>query len=195
MIEYKPNINFKIWRVYPPDSDILDLDHKDWPRGRAAKRAFTFCGFMGGRARRPSSIGFRETSRGSVKKSQTNKTDKKNTAIQSAPENATSAPTKPFERVDLKALREQITNLVGNHAVGMVNKTIAEADKGHYLAMKYLFEMVGLCPATNSGGGVEEEADSLAKILLERLNIPQPSTEVTGEGGADAARLASDTVK
>ena len=130
-----------------------------------------------------------------MKKSQTNKTDKKNKAIQSAPENATSAATKPLERVDLKALREQITNLVGNRAVEMVERTMDEADNGHYLAMKYLFEMVGLCPTINSGGGVEEEADSLAKILLERLNIPLPSTEVTGEGIADAARLESNTVK
>jgi hypothetical protein len=129
------------------------------------------------------------------KTNKTNKTDKKPKAIQSAPEHATSAPTKPLERVDLKALQEQITNLVGNHAMGMVQRTIKEVDNGHYLAMKYLFEMIGLCPAINSGGGVEEEADSLAKILLERLNIPQPSTEVTGESIADAARLASDTVK
>ena len=130
-----------------------------------------------------------------MKKSQTNKTDKKNKAIPLAPEKATPAATNPFEPVDLGDLREQITNLVGNRAVGMVNKTMAEADKGHYLAMKYLFEMIGLCPGTTTGSGVEEEADSLAKILLERLNIPQPSTEVTGEGIADGARLAGDTVK
>ncbi len=130
-----------------------------------------------------------------MKKSQTNKTDKKNKAIPLAPENATPAATKPMEPVDLKVLRERITNLVGKRAVEMVERTMDEADKGHYLAMKYLFEMIGLCPAINSGTEVEEEADSLAKILLERLNIPQPSTEVTGGGGADAARLASDTVK
>jgi len=130
-----------------------------------------------------------------VKKSQTNKTDKKNKAIPLAPETATPAATKPMEAVDLKVLRERITNLVGNRAVEMVERTMDEADKGHYLAMKYLFEMIGLCPAINSGGGVEEEADSLAKILLERLNIPQPSTEVTGEGIAEGARLTGDTVK
>jgi len=130
-----------------------------------------------------------------VKKSQTNKTDKKNKAIPLAPENVAPVATKPMEPVDLKVLREQITNLVGNRAVEMVEKTMGEADKGHYLAMKYLFEMIGLCPAINSGTGVEEEADSLAKILLERLNIPQPSTEVTGEGVADTAQLARDTVK
>ena len=130
-----------------------------------------------------------------MKKSQTNKTDKKNKAIPLAPENVAPVATKPMEPVDLKVLREQITNLVGNRAVEMVEKTMDEADKGHYLAMKYLFEMIGLCPAINSGGGVEEEADSLAKILLERLNIPQPSTEVTGEGIAEGARLTGDTVK
>jgi hypothetical protein len=114
-----------------------------------------------------------------VKKAQANKADKKPKVIPSAAENATPAATKPMEPVDLKVLREQITNLVGNRAVKMIEKTMDEADKGHYLAMKYLFEMIGLCPAINSGGGVEEETDSLAKILLERLNIPQPSTEVT----------------
>jgi len=130
-----------------------------------------------------------------MKRAQTNKADKKPKAIPSAAKNTTPAATKRVEPVDLKALREQITNLVGNRAVEMVERTMDEADNGHYLAMKYLFEMVGLCPAINSGGGIEEEADSLAKILLERLNIPQESTEVTGEVVADAARLASDNVK
>jgi len=130
-----------------------------------------------------------------VKKIQTNKTDKKAKAIPSAPQSAMPAATKGVEPVDLKALRERITNLVGNRAVEMVQKTMDEADNGHYLAMKYLFEMIGLCPTTISGSGVEEEADSLAKILLERLNIPQPSTEVTAEGIGDAARLAHNTVK
>ena len=37
LTEYNPNINFKIWRVYPTDSDTLNLDHKDWAKGRANK--------------------------------------------------------------------------------------------------------------------------------------------------------------
>ena len=130
-----------------------------------------------------------------VKKPQSNAAGKKAKVASPAAAQAKDAATKRFEPVDVKAVREQITNLVGNHAVSMVDKTIEEANKGHYLAMKYLFEMVGLCPAINSGSGAEEEADSLAKILLERLNIPQESTEVTGEVVADAARLASDNVK
>ena len=65
---------------------------------------------------------------------------------------------------------EQITNLVGNRAIEMVETTMEEVDKGHYLAMKYLFEMIGLCPATAPEGAIQE--DSLAKTLLRRLTLP-----------------------
>jgi hypothetical protein len=44
--EWKPNIFFKIWRVYPVESDTLNLDHKDLPRGALTERAFAF-GAMG----------------------------------------------------------------------------------------------------------------------------------------------------
>ena len=58
--------------------------------------------------------------------------------------NKASAGKKRAQRaVDLAAIRQQITNLVGNGAVGMVETTIEEVGKGHYLGMKYLFEMVG----------------------------------------------------
>jgi hypothetical protein len=46
--------------------------------------------------------------------------------------------------MDLAEIRRQITDLVGNGAVGMVEATMDEAGKGHYLGMKYLFEMIGL---------------------------------------------------
>jgi hypothetical protein len=133
-----------------------------------------------------------------VKKSQTIKTDMKSKAARSPVEKTMDVPAPPtagLQPVDLKRVREEIRNLVGNHAVGMVGSTIKDVENGHYLAMKYLFEMVGLCPAINSDHGVEEEADSLAKILLERLNILEKSTEVTGEGVGNGARLESDTVK
>ena len=88
--------------------------------------------------------------------------------------------------MNLGELREEITNLVGGEAVGMVNSTIHEADKGHYPAMKYLFEMVGLYPEAK-----QEEAppgdDALAKTLLRRLALPpEESTaeeKVTKESG------------
>jgi len=101
-----------------------------------------------------------------------------------------------LKQVDLGHIRERITNLVGNRAVKMVETTIKEVDKGHYLAMKYLFEMIGLCPAT-----VPEEAaqdDSLAKTLLRRLHLPEEDnlvTVVTNESPAEPVEQESDAVK
>jgi hypothetical protein len=103
---------------------------------------------------------------------------------------------KAVERVDLGVVREQIRDLVGNRAVAMVETTMGEVKKGHYLAMKYLFEMVGLCPAAGPEETVEE--DSLAKTLLRRLNLfeeTNPSTEVTKECHTDPAEPESDAVK
>jgi hypothetical protein len=84
--------------------------------------------------------------------------------------------------VDLVALREQITRLVGNEALAMVRTTIGEVEKGHYLAMKYLFEMIGLSPATTPEEAPQQ--DSLARTLLRRLQLPEEtdaSAEVTNE--------------
>jgi len=99
--------------------------------------------------------------------------------------------------VDLAAIREQIMSLVGDQAVGMVETTIGEAEKGHFAAMKYLFEMIGLYPAT----GQQEEApveNALARTLLRRLGLPeQPVLETGGTKDCEPERVAGegDTVK
>ena len=82
------------------------------------------------------------------------------------------AAAKSRKPVDLQAVRQQINDMVGGEAVGMVETTIAEVDKGHYGAMKYLFEMIGLYPATE---GEKQEAgeDVLSKTLLRRLGLPE----------------------
>jgi hypothetical protein len=87
--------------------------------------------------------------------------------------------------MDLAEIRRQITDLVGNGALGMVETTIEEAGKGHYLGMKYLFEMVGLYPATSPDD--EPIQDSLAATLLRRLGLPEapwPEAGVTKDSGA-----------
>jgi hypothetical protein len=107
-----------------------------------------------------------------------------------------SVPAKALKQVDLRVVRERITNLVGNCAVGMVKTTMSEVNKGHYLAMKYLFEMIGLCPATTPEGTVQE--DSLAKTLLRRLRLPEeaiPGAEVTKDSTPGGAEPESDAVK
>lgn len=75
------------------------------------------------------------------------------------------------DRVDLAEIRQQITNLVGNGAVGMVETTMEEVGKGHYLGMKYLFELVGLYPATAADEAPIQ--DSMAATLLRRLGLPE----------------------
>ena len=113
-----------------------------------------------------------------------------------SPKKRPSVPRKALKQVDLSVVREQITNLVGNRAVDMVETTMDEVDKGHYLAMKYLFEMIGLCPATTPEGAVQE--DSLAKTLLRRLRLPEetsPGADVTKDCTPGGAEQESDAVK
>jgi hypothetical protein len=79
----------------------------------------------------------------------------------------TSARKGSRKPVDLVEIRQQIASLVGNDAVGMVEVTMEEVEKGHYLGMKYLFEMIGLYPAAGEDGVVVP--DTMAAILLRRL--------------------------
>jgi hypothetical protein len=112
---------------------------------------------------------------------------------------APSVPKKALKQVDLGVVRERITNLVGNRAVEMVETTMDEVDKGHYLAMKYLFEMIGLCPAAVPEEALQE--DSLARTLLRRLQLPEettPGAEVTKDcatAEVEGAKQESDALK
>jgi hypothetical protein len=94
----------------------------------------------------------------------------------------------PAQTMDLAEIRRQITELVGNGALGMVETTIDEVGKGHYLGMKYLFEMIGLYPAAPTDDAPEQ--DSLAAILLRRLGVPEAAIleeSVTKDSGTAAA--------
>lgn len=73
---------------------------------------------------------------------------------------------------DLSALRRQITDLVAQNAVAMVQHAIdAVNEEGQYQAIKYLFEMVGVYPAAADDDSQIE--DSLAKTLLRHLGLPE----------------------
>jgi len=115
-----------------------------------------------------------------------------------SPSKTRSGPKKTLKQVDLGMVRERITNLVGNRAVEMVETTMDEVAKGHYLAMKYLFEMIGLDPAATPEESLAD--DSLAKTLLRRLRLPEetePATEVAGACVTETveAEPESDAVK
>jgi len=78
-------------------------------------------------------------------------------------------------RADLSALRRQITDLVAQNAVAMVQHSIdAVNEEGQYQAIKYLFEMVGLYPAAADDESPVE--DSLAKTLMHHLGLMETTT-------------------
>ena len=91
--------------------------------------------------------------------------------------------------VDIVAVRQQVTNIIGAEAETMVWAAVEEGQKGHYQAMKYLFELAGIFPAPVN----EEkngEATSYAEILCRELGLPEepaaepPSTAVVAETAA-----------
>jgi hypothetical protein len=93
-------------------------------------------------------------------------------------------------------LRKEITTLVKSSAVDMVTETIKQVNEGHYAAMKYLFEMIGLFPAPPQEETPPE--DSLARMLLLRLGLPDepmPAGKVTQDREPDSAAHAGDTVE
>jgi len=101
------------------------------------------------------------------------------------------------KQVDLEVLRQKIANRVGNKALGMVSSTINEVGKGHYPAMKYLFEMIGLYPEGGQGELPQGE-DALAKTLLRRLELPEESAaeeKVTKESEAAAVEEEGNHVE
>lgn len=58
-----------------------------------------------------------------------------------------------------------------------------QVGQGHYQAMKYLFEIVGLYPHTETE---DTEEDSLARLLLRHLKIPEVA-ELAGGLGKDSS--------
>jgi len=103
--------------------------------------------------------------------------------------------------VDLEEIRRKIANLVGAEAAPMVESAIEEAHKGHFGAMKYLFEIVGLYPAGEAETGQSE--NSLARTLLHRLGLPEepelgsnlPGNPVTKESDDASTGKEGDAVE
>jgi hypothetical protein len=97
---------------------------------------------------------------------------------------------------DFGKVREKINTLVGGKAVGLVESAMDEAEKGHFTAMKYLFEMIGLYPT--NGEEMPMVDNSLAKTLLRRMGLPEdlvnerPDTKDISD---ETVAAAADTVE
>lgn|GEM_PF-638237 len=79
-----------------------------------------------------------------------------------------SETTKP---VDLVQVRENINNMVGESAVEIATGVINGAKAGRLTSAKYLFEAIGLYPATEQTAPRQVE-NSLAHTLLTRMGLP-----------------------
>lgn len=75
----------------------------------------------------------------------------------------------PETPIDIGRIRDQIKEAVGSRAVDLANTAMDGVENGHYLPMKYLFEVIGLYPASVVADSPED--DSLAKILLRKLGL------------------------
>gem|GEM_PF-2037713 len=91
---------------------------------------------------------------------------------------------------DLGAIRKKIASVVADEALDMVNNAIAEVHKGQHTSMKYLFELVGLYPASAEEEGPVD--DSLIATLLRRLGFPEQTAE---EGAAPAGDVRTSDEK
>ena len=93
-------------------------------------------------------------------------------------------------KTDVGAIQEEIRNLVCGAAIEMVESTIEEVKKGHYSAMKFLFEMVGLHLGAEGTPG-EPEGTMTAETLCQRLGLPiGPEPDVTNDLAATPSFVA-----
>jgi hypothetical protein len=88
----------------------------------------------------------------------------------------------PAAGSDLAAIREQIANRVAGRALKLVDGAMDAAEGGQFVAMKYLFEGVGLFPAIQPSKDTDQDQDVLARTLLQHLGLftaPTPGNAVT----------------
>lgn len=86
--------------------------------------------------------------------------------------------TRGTRSVDVEAIRQSIRRLVALAASDMVKASIEEAKKGHATSLKYLFEMVGLYPATLETEQAEKREMSLAEMFCRELGLPMRPPDV-----------------
>jgi hypothetical protein len=80
--------------------------------------------------------------------------------------------TRRKKDLDPESVRDGISKLVKSHAEKMASAVIEEGEKGQLATVKYLFEVAQIFPPATDGSQATSEEDSLAKTLLDRLNIP-----------------------
>jgi hypothetical protein len=88
-------------------------------------------------------------------------------------------------------MRNELAGMVGLAAVLMTQAAINEGKKGQLATVKYLLEMAQIYPLSTDGSHATENEDSLARTLLNRLDIPD---EPIARDEEDAPKAATSTV-
>ena len=100
-----------------------------------------------------------------------------------AKKSANKSTPKSKKPVDMVKVRENINDLVTDSAEDIATEVIKVAKTGQLASAKYLFEVVGLYPATEETKAKPQE-DSLALTLLRRMGLPTEPGDLRGRSGA-----------
>jgi hypothetical protein len=74
--------------------------------------------------------------------------------------------------VDLAEVRKNITNIVGANATALTQAVVDVGLTGQLVPVKYLFEVSGLYPASESSQAKPDQ-ESLAHVLMRGLRLPE----------------------
>jgi Dual specificity phosphatase, catalytic domain len=151
--------------------------------GRAAKRAFCIFGVRMSKARGANP---------GRSRSAANKKGESRAKMSAVTELAPVEASISTEEADVARVRKNIHNMVWNSVEEIARSVIEAAKNGELAPAKYLFEVVGMYPATEESRGKPKE-DSPAYLLLKRLGLPTEPV-VGDKDSPQSARLATERV-
>ena len=117
----------------------------------------------------------------------------------SAKEKSESMKSAAKGPVSLEEVRERVRRVIAAKAEEMTSANIEEASKGNLSPLKYLFEVLGLYPATAGEEAEPADGNDLARVLLKRFDFPSqgPADEESNEPSTEAvtAPVGDDSVE
>jgi hypothetical protein len=90
------------------------------------------------------------------------------------------------KEINIVEVRKQVSQIVKSGAAELTQAVVGEGMKGQVAPVRYLFEMANIFPVQENAEQETEEEDSLAKILLSRMQAPaKPEKEEDDEAAKD----------
>ena len=92
---------------------------------------------------------------------------------------------RPKKEIDIVEVRKQVSQIVKSGAAELTHAVVGEGMKGQVAPVRYLFEMANIFPVQENAEQATEEEDSLAKILLSRMQAPAKPEKEEDEAAED----------